>query len=86
MEWKRAKGGVSVENCHDSLSDRISISGDYDSHECGLTITNLQIEDAGTWECEVAEYIFFFTISELLYRWRNTSGGTCGLEINTHNY
>ena len=61
MEWKRAKGGVSVENCHDSLNDRISISGDYDSHECGLTITNLQIEDAGAWECEVENAFSFLT-------------------------
>ena len=53
MEWKRAKGGVSVQTCDDSLTDRISISGDYDSHECGLTITSLQLEDAGNWECEV---------------------------------
>jgi len=56
MEWKRSKGGVSVEKCADTLSDRISISGDYDSHECGLTISNIQIEDAGTWECEMEEY------------------------------
>jgi len=32
MEWKRAKGGVSVERCNDSLSARVSISGDYNSH------------------------------------------------------
>ena len=70
MEWKRAKGGVSVENCDDSLNDRISISGDYDSHECGLTITNLQIEDAGTWECEV-ENIFSFLTFQRFY----TDGG-----------
>ena len=53
MEWKRAKGGVSVQTCDDSLTDRISISGDYDSHECGLTISALQLQDAGHWECEV---------------------------------
>jgi len=58
MEWKRAKGGVSVERCDDSLSDRISISGDYSSHECGITVTQLQVEDAETWECEMEEYRF----------------------------
>ena len=59
MEWKRAKGGVSVQKCDDSLTDRISISGDYDSHECGLTITSLQLEDAGNWECEVGRGFTF---------------------------
>ena len=58
MEWKRAKGGVSVQKCDDSLTDRISISGDYDSHECGLTITSLQLEDAGNWECEVRDRFY----------------------------
>jgi len=47
-----------VQTCDDSLTDRISISGDYDSHECGLTISALQLQDAGHWECEMEEYKF----------------------------
>eukprot|EP00092_Neocalanus_flemingeri_P031215 GFUD01033907.1.p1 GENE.GFUD01033907.1~~GFUD01033907.1.p1 ORF type:complete len:304 (+),score=94.22 GFUD01033907.1:37-948(+) len=58
MEWKRAKGGVSVEKCHAELTDRVSISGDYDNQECGLTITGLEVEDGGSWECEMEEYKF----------------------------
>merc|ERR1719184_180243 len=51
MEWKRAKGGVAVQSCDSSLVGRISISGDYSSHQCGLSISDIQLEDAGTWEC-----------------------------------
>eukprot|EP00092_Neocalanus_flemingeri_P103739 GFUD01132781.1.p1 GENE.GFUD01132781.1~~GFUD01132781.1.p1 ORF type:complete len:338 (+),score=97.91 GFUD01132781.1:37-1050(+) len=58
MEWKRAKGGVSVEKCHAELTNRVSISGDYDNQECGLTITGLEVEDGGSWECEMEEYKF----------------------------
>jgi len=58
MEWKRAKGGVSVQKCHEELDSRVTISGDYDSHECGLTVTGLEVEDSGTWECEMEEYKF----------------------------
>jgi hypothetical protein len=58
MEWKRAKGGVAVQSCDSSLAGRISISGDYSSHQCGLSISNIQLEDAGTWECEMEEYRF----------------------------
>ena len=47
------QGGVSVQKCHEELDSRVTISGDYDSHECGLTVTGLEVEDAGTWECEV---------------------------------
>jgi len=47
-----------VQTCDDSLTDRISISGDYDSHECGLTISALQLQDEGQWECEMEEYKF----------------------------
>ena len=42
-----------MEKCHSELTDRISISGDYDNHECGITITGLEVEDGGNWECEV---------------------------------
>ena len=47
------QGGVSVQKCHEELDSRVTISGDYDSHECGLTVTGLEVKDAGTWECEV---------------------------------
>ena len=53
LEWKRAKGGVAVQECDDSLNHRVTISGNYDRHECGLTISAVTTKDAGTWECEV---------------------------------
>ena len=58
------QGGVSVERCDDSLSNRISISGDYNSHECGITVTQLQVEDAGTWECEVRTTFYFYSFRD----------------------
>jgi len=56
MEWKRAKGGVAVQQCHDDLTDRLTIAGDYNKHECGLTVTNTTEEDGGSWECQMEEY------------------------------
>ena len=53
LEWKRAKGGVAVQECDESLTHRVTISGDYNRHECGLTISGVTAEDAGVWECEV---------------------------------
>ena len=61
-----------MERCDDSLSDRVSISGDYNSHECGITVAQLQIEDAGTWECEVRTTFPFILFQRFLHRWRNT--------------
>merc|ERR1712060_494462 len=58
LEWKRAKGGVSVETCDHSLVSRVLIAGDYDKHQCGITIPGVQIQDTGAWQCEMEEYQF----------------------------
>ena len=47
------QGKVSIQQCHDELGDRASISGDYDSNECGLKIRDVVDKDGGSWECEV---------------------------------
>ncbi|XP_023324663.1 uncharacterized protein LOC111698541 [Eurytemora carolleeae] len=57
FEWKRMTGKVQVMDCHSEVSHRVSVSGDYEKHECGLKIENITMEDSGTWECEMEEYI-----------------------------
>jgi len=58
MEWKRAKGGVAVQSCHEDLASRVSVTGNYEENECGLEVTGLVEEDGGIWECEMEEYKF----------------------------
>ena len=60
-----------MERCDDSLRDRISISGDYSSHECGITVTQLQVEDAGTWECEVRTTFLFLLFQRFSERFQD---------------
>ena len=44
-----------MQQCHEELSERISVTGNYEKHECGLEITGLVEEDGGNWECEVGK-------------------------------
>ena len=44
---------VIVTECHNDLLHRMTVDGNYASHECGITVTNISVEDAGDWECEV---------------------------------
>ena len=48
-----AQGGVRKQECHDELNHKVSISGNYEAHECGLRIEGVDPEDAGQWTCEV---------------------------------
>ena len=41
------------QECHDDLQHKVSISGDYEAHQCGLRIEGAGLEDAGKWTCEV---------------------------------
>jgi len=56
FEWKRKHGAVRKQECHDDLRHKVSISGNYERHECGLKIENVTLEDAGRWICEMEEY------------------------------
>jgi hypothetical protein len=33
------------------------VQGEYEKHECGLTISDAAPSDSGEWSCEVEEYI-----------------------------
>ena len=35
---------------------RVLIAGDYDRHQCGITIPEAQVQDTGVWQCEVRIY------------------------------
>jgi len=58
VEWKWIKGGTSLQECHEDLSGRASITGNYQNNECGLKILDTVAQDSGKWECEVEEYVF----------------------------
>ena len=47
------KGKVVVQECHYELSHRVSVTGTYDNHECGIKIEGFQAKDVGEWTCEV---------------------------------
>ena len=60
-------------DCHDDLNPRLHYSGDYEKHECSITISSLELEDAGSWICEVSDksIMFMRMIIDLEYfRWR----------------
>lgn len=57
FEWKRKHDRVRKQECHDELESKVSISGNYEAHECGLRIQGVSLEDAGRWNCEMEEYI-----------------------------
>ena len=46
---------VIVTECHNDLLHRMTVDGNYASHECGITVTNISVEDGGDWECEVRD-------------------------------
>jgi hypothetical protein len=37
-------------------SDLIGLQGDYNQHQCGVTISDASPEDSGEWSCEMEEY------------------------------
>ena len=43
--------------CHEKITGRTRVSGDYKKHECAITITQARLEDAGVWQCELESYV-----------------------------
>merc|ERR1712108_64315 len=58
FEWKRAVGNITTQSCHGSFKEKAVFHGKYDDRECGITIESATLQDAGTWRCEVEEYVF----------------------------
>ena len=43
--------------CHEKITGRTRVSGDYAKHECAITISAVTLEDAGVWQCELESYV-----------------------------
>ena len=76
------QGGVSIETCDPGLESRVLIAGDYDRHQCGITIPGIQLQDTGLWQCEGRTYLIIMMmmmrmrILMILFRWRSTNSQT----------
>lgn len=56
FEWKRDFDRVLQQKCDASLSHRVTITGNYNKHQCGIIIDNVDTRDAGQWACKVEKY------------------------------
>jgi len=56
FEWKRSAGSVIMQECI-GLADRVSFTGDYNDHKCGIVVTNVSPEDSGMWTCDIEQYV-----------------------------
>ena len=57
FEWKKAHGAVKKQICTE-LDNRAIFRGDYNSHECAIDLTNVQLSDNGEWSCEMESYVW----------------------------
>jgi len=58
FEWKRAHNAVKKQDCSNDITHKVSMTGNYDKHQCGIKIENVRLEDAGKWTCEMESYVF----------------------------
>ena len=47
------QNAVKKQDCSKDFSHKVSMTGNYDKHQCGIRIQNVKLEDAGEWKCEV---------------------------------
>ena len=57
FEWKKSHGAVKKQTCTE-LDNRAIFKGDYNSHECAIDLTNVQLSDNGEWSCEMESYVW----------------------------
>lgn len=55
FEWKRDLWGLDVLECSE-FEGRYVRTGEYDKNECGFKLSNVTLEDAGQWTCELESY------------------------------
>lgn len=55
FEWKYSHDAVKRQRCT-KLHKRMRFVGDYESHECKVELSNVQLSDSGVWTCRVEEY------------------------------
>ena len=58
FEWKRWHWAVRKQTCPE-LSSRMNYVGNYKSHECKVELTDVELADAGKWQCTVEGYGFW---------------------------
>merc|ERR1719400_1163058 len=54
--WKRTLYNVTIGQC-DDYEGRVEFKGDFNQHECGLTVAAATAEDNGEWECDFESYV-----------------------------
>ena len=52
FEWTKDTWNVTTLNC----TEDYEFVGDYDNYECAIELTNISLEDAGKWTCEIESY------------------------------
>eukprot|EP00094_Tigriopus_californicus_P007453 TCALIF_07175-PA protein Name:"Protein of unknown function" AED:0.37 eAED:0.37 QI:0/0/0.16/0.5/1/1/6/45/587 len=57
-EWKKSHDAVLKQRCSHRIDDRIRFVGEYYKHECSIEIAQADLEDAGSWECEMESYVW----------------------------
>ena len=54
-QWTRAAWNVTTLNC-DDFGPRVEFVGDYGQKECAIKLSNVGVEDAGRWTCQLEAY------------------------------
>lgn len=57
FEWKRSADAVVMQDCA-GMESRISLTGDYGQHECGIVVTDVEEGDSGIWTCDIEQYVW----------------------------
>ena len=55
-EWRKDVWNVTELNCEDFAS-RAEFAADYDQYQCAMKLSNVGLEDAGKWSCELESYV-----------------------------
>ena len=60
-EWKRADWNITRQECDAGLEARTVFTGDYDDHECSVSVGEVSPADAGLWRCRLESYVYGHT-------------------------
>ena len=55
FEWKSKHDAVKKQKCR-TLKNRMQFEGNYEAHECKVVLSNVGLNDAGTWTRKIEEY------------------------------
>jgi len=54
--WTESNWNVTVQACDDFARRQVEFHGNYNSHQCGLKLKGVRLEDAGQWSCQMESY------------------------------